>query len=223
MFEIPSRFNKNAPEVRALGSQAQTGKMLLEYMCQRMGIQNLKEKSVLDLGCGARFTDSIVNLGVPIGSYFGVDIDSELIRFFQDNLDDNRFNFACWNARNPLYNPYGELITANSCLPIPESNFDIACMFSVITHQLPNDAASILTILKKYVKNEGHLFFSAGIYADEGDYMELHPNQTTGFSGYSRKLMESIIESAGWKIVSFEDKQPRGLPIQASFLCSNLP
>jgi len=220
LFEIPEKFNKNAPEVRARGSQAQTGAMLIQYMCERMGFENLGGSSVLDLGCGCRFTDAILNLGLPIKSYTGIDIDGELMRFFQENLQDERFFFSHWDVSNPLYNPEGAPLETNARLPIPDTVFDVVCMFSVITHQIPDDAAAIFTILRKYIKHDGFLFFSAGIYAPEGEYMELVPSQVAGFSGYSLKLMESIVKSAGWTIISFEEKEPNGIPIQASFLCS---
>ena len=39
---VPERFNKNAPDVRAEGSQAETGTLLIDYMCQRLAVPNLR-------------------------------------------------------------------------------------------------------------------------------------------------------------------------------------
>jgi hypothetical protein len=75
MLVIPARFNKNHPEVVARGAPADTGAWLIQYMCDRIGITDLGHCDVLDLGCGCRFADAIVNRQLPMKSYVGVDVD----------------------------------------------------------------------------------------------------------------------------------------------------
>src|SRR6266852_5906560 len=82
MLAVPDRFNKNAPDVRAMGPPAETGSWLLNYMCERLSIPDLRDCAVLDFGCGSRFADAIVNRQIPVKSYVGIDSDKEMIEFF---------------------------------------------------------------------------------------------------------------------------------------------
>ena len=93
-------------------------------------------------------------------------------------------------------------------------------MFSVITHQQPADAEAILTILRRYIRATGHLFFSATVEEGDFGYKEAVPAAPAAHSIYSIALLRSIVERCGWKIVSLEGKSPQGLPIQDSFLCT---
>jgi SAM-dependent methyltransferase len=220
VINIPNKFNKNAPDVRALGSQAETGAWLIQYMCERIGLDDLSNVDLLDLGCGCRFADSFLNQGVPIKSYTGIDVDTELMHFFRENLADNRFVFAHWDAANPMYNPGGVPLTKDASLPIDNRQFDVICMFSVITHQLPEDAAAIFSILRRYIAADGFLFFSATIEEVVGDYAELNKDRPTAHSAYAMHAMTRMLAETGWNIISFEGKDPRGLPIQDSFLCA---
>ncbi|ODS01242.1 hypothetical protein AUC68_12845 [Methyloceanibacter methanicus] len=193
--------------------------MLIEYMCQRLGIADLGKTDVLDFGCGCRFADAIVNKELPIGRYTGIDIDKEMIEFLSRNVSDTRLAFYYWDVQNPLYNPNGEALTSNSSLPVGERDFDLICMFSVITHQLPDDAENLLRILRRYVRPEGRLFFSANIQDMDGDYREM-AHRPTLHSAYSAAFLQGLLARTGWKCLSLEGKTPQGVPIQDSFLCA---
>jgi hypothetical protein len=95
----------------------------------------------------------------------------------------------------------------------------VICMFSVITHQLPKDARSIFAMLRRYVKESGHLFFSA--WLDEGDfgYREDDPDEPAAYSVYSLDLLRELVERERWRVISVESKNPHDLPILDSFLC----
>jgi SAM-dependent methyltransferase len=219
MLVIPARFNKNHPEVVARGAPADTGTWLIQYMCDRIGITDLGRCDVLDLGCGCRFADAIVNRQLPMKSYVGVDVDGEMVEFLSAKVADPRLSFFYWNAGNPNYNPNGQALSADRVLPIGNLKFDVICMFSVITHQQPADAEVILTILRRYIRATGHLFFSATVEEGDFGYKEAVPEAPAAHSIYSIALLRSIVERCGWKIVSLEGKSPGGLPIQDSFLC----
>ena len=150
---IPEKFNRNHPTVRAMGSPADTGLRLL--VCQRIGISILAGLEMLDLGCGSRFADAIINHNVPLKSYVGIDVYKEIIHFLAENTkDDPRLEFFHIDARNPTYNKGGVPLSVNTVLPIAGRTFDILCMYSVITHQLPDDAALIFTLLRRHVKDK---------------------------------------------------------------------
>jgi SAM-dependent methyltransferase len=220
---VPERFNKNAPDVRAEGSQGETETLLIEYMCQRLAVPNLGQFDVLDFSCGCRFADTIVNNRLPIGSYTGIDVDREMIDFLAANVADPRLAFRHWNAHNPFYNPAGFPFTRETSLP-SEQAFDLVCMFSVITHQLPEDAEALFHVFRRYIRPRGRMFFSARIDDMPDDYRELDP-QPAGHSAYSWGFLCRLLERSGWRVLSTAGKSPRAAngrkaPIQDSVLCA---
>jgi SAM-dependent methyltransferase len=223
MLMIPERFNKNALNVRAMGTPAETGSWLIEYMCRRIGIPDLGRCDVLDFGCGCRFAEAIVTRRLPVASYTGIDVDREMIDYLAANIADPRLRFVWWDARNPNYNPAGEPLDGYRSLPVGERDFDVICMFSVITHQLPQDAEAIFRLLRRHIRPLGHLFFSANIQDMEDGYREMIPDQPTGHSAYSLAALRELLAGTGWTVVSVEPKRPARaggwFPIQDSLLC----
>lgn len=92
---------RNAPCIREQGIET-TGSALIKYATMRLGLEHLRHTDVLDVGCGVRFTQTIINRGLPIKSYTGVDADRRVIEFLQGAVDDDRFSFALWNVHNPF-------------------------------------------------------------------------------------------------------------------------
>jgi SAM-dependent methyltransferase len=223
-LNVPTRFNKNAVNVQALGSQSETGTLLLEYMCERLAIPNLASLDVLDFGCGCRFAEAILNNRLPVRSYVGIDLDREMIAWLKENVRDPRLSFYHWNARNPMYNPSGFPLTSTVELPIPAQTFDLICMFSVITHQLPEDARAIFQLLRRYIRPSGKMFFSANIQELTSEYREMGSAPTLD-SAYSCRALGKLLERSGWRVLSRAGKNPqdahgRAMPIQDSLLCA---
>ena len=224
---VPDRFNKNAPEVRELGTQATSGTWLLEYMCERLGVSSLAALDVLDFGCGCRFADAIVNNDLSIGSYAGIDVDREMIAWLAGNIPDPRLSFHHWDAYNPGYNPSGFPLTPATRLPTGRRTFDVISLFSVITHQLPADAETLFGILRRYVRPRGRMFFSATIDDLPEDYREMGATPTA-HSAYSWRALAGMLERSGWRALSRTGKNPhdargRLMPIQElGALCAYL-
>jgi SAM-dependent methyltransferase len=179
----------------------------------------LGQCDVLDFGCGSRFADAIINLQLPVKSYVGIDVDKEMIDFLLANVEDPRVSFFHWNARNPFYNPSGIPLNPDSALPIGDHQFDVICMFSVITHQLPADAEAIFGLLRRHIRVGGRLFFSANIETMDLEYREMAPESPAALSVYSIDLLRSITQRTGWHIASIEGKSPGNVPILDSLLC----
>jgi SAM-dependent methyltransferase len=220
MLEIPERFNKNAAEVRAMGSPADTGARLIQYMCQRLGVQDLQGDDTLDFGCGCRFADAIINKKLPVKSYTGIDVDREMIEFIRAHAQDSRLRFFHWDAYNPHYNPGGFHLSPNTQLPTADQTFDLICMFSVITHQSPNDTEALFSIFRTCIRPTGRMFFSADLQDMEEDYKEMLPEQPTGHSAYSLRALMGIAQRTGWRVLTVEGKSPLGHPIADSILCA---
>jgi SAM-dependent methyltransferase len=219
-FVVPPKFLRNAREVIELGPPADVGVALIDYMCRRIGVPSLAGLDVLDFGCGTRFADAIMNRDVPLRSYTGVDVNAPMVRFLMEHATDPRLEFHVLDARNPEYNPDGRPMTADSTLPVGGRTFDVICMFSVITHQLPEDARAIFTVLRRHVRRDGKLFFSAFIDDEMAqDYREGMPEHPTLYSFYSGAHMRRLLAETGWRVESVAGVGPEDLPIVDSFFC----
>lgn len=219
-FVVPAQFLRNAPDVVEMGAPADVGFLLIDYLCRRLGLASLAGLDVLDFGCGTRFADTIMNRDVPLRSYAGIDVNAPMVRFLATHATDPRLEFHVLDARNPMYNPDGEPLSVDSTLPIGGRTFDVICMFSVITHQLPEDARAIFTLLRRHVRRDGKLFFSCFI-DDEmtQDYGEGTPEHPTLHSCYSSAHMRQLLAATGWRVESVAFPGPEDLPIMDSFAC----
>jgi len=134
-------------------------------MCADLGLENLEGLDVLDFGCGVRFAQAIVNRGLAVARYVGVDVYREMIEFLQANVADPRLEFVHVDAHNALYNPTGrDLDDAADSMRI-DGQFDVICLFSVVTHLAPHDYGSVLRLLRRYARPDGRLFFT--LFIDE--------------------------------------------------------
>ncbi|HEX7313896.1 MAG TPA: class I SAM-dependent methyltransferase [Pyrinomonadaceae bacterium] len=202
MLVVPAEFSRNSPTVTSLMTPEQSGVWLLEWMRLQIGFDSYADKKVLDFGCGVRFTQAIINTDFPFGRYFGVDVHRPMIEFLQREVRDGRFAYHFLDAHHPMYNPGGRPLTPETVLPIAEHDFDVACMFSVITHQYPDDSRSILTMLRRHVGARGRLFFSCFLDDSIGTFEDRSPNRNGGRCFYDPDFLKSIVESCGWRLVS---------------------
>jgi len=198
---VPDKFNRNSITVTSLMTAEQSGCWLLERMRQQLGYANFADKKVLDFGCGVRFSQAIINTKLPFGRYVGVDVYEEMIQFLRRRVRDPRFEFVFLNIYHPLYHPKGALLSPDTALPIEATDFDVACMFSVITHQQPQDSKSIFSILRRHVAPAGHLFFTCFLDDSIPDFADCSPEQNGGRCFYNPEYLTELVESCGWQFV----------------------
>jgi SAM-dependent methyltransferase len=214
---VPEKFNRNSPNVTAVMPPEESGLWLLERMRQRLGFASYADKKVLDFGCGVRFTQAILHADLPFGRYVGVDNYEEMIEFLRTNVRDRRFAFHFLDAQHPLFNKHGKWLAADMELPLRERDFDVISMFSVITHQNPADSRAIFTMLRRYVKADGHLFFTCFIDDAIGTFEDRSPQRNGGSCFYNAAFLAKLVESCGWRTVDFA---PREAPlIGESYVC----
>ena len=217
VFVVPEKFNRNSAKVTALMPPEEAGCWLLERMRARIGIASYADKKVLDFGCGVRFTQAILNSGLAFGRYAGVDNYEEMIEFLRKNVRDRRFSYHFLDAHHPLYNKTGKWLAADTRLPFAEAEFDVVSMFSVITHQNPADSRAIFTMLRRYVKADGHLFFTCFIDDAIDSFEDRSPGKIGGYCVYNAAFLTKLVEECGWQIA---DHVPTEGPIIAdSFVC----
>jgi SAM-dependent methyltransferase len=195
---VPARFNRNSAKVTALMPPEESGHLLLERMRRRIGFDSYESVRLLDFGCGVRFSQAILNKNLPIGAYTGVDNYEEMIEFLRRSVRDRRFSYVFLDAYHPLYNPSGAKLDANTTLPFEEESYDLISLFSVITHQAPEDSEMIFRLLRRYIKPGGHLFFTCFLDDSIESFEDRSADRNCGFCFYQPSLLEHLFTRAGW-------------------------
>jgi SAM-dependent methyltransferase len=221
----------------------ESGRLLIELMCEAFGVADLGDARLLDMGCGVKLTQAFLAEKLPIREYAGVDVYGEMIDYLREHVHDERFNFHTINTHNALYNPGGEPLSESTVLPVEEGDFDFICLFSVFTHLAPADFSAMLRVLRRYISPGGKMIFSAFLnetstgghgFIDrftaqlvnqgieltaEGenrgfvDFDEKHPLK---IALYTREYALELFEGSGWEIESINE--PREY-IQHYFVC----
>ena len=237
-LKVPYEFRRGGKKKDEQKS-VESGLILLALMCEKLGIADLANKRVLDMGCGNKFVQAILQSGQPIGHYVGIDIHAGLIAYLQENVTDNRFTFHTSDTKNDMYNPEGELLSEQSRLPVDEASFDIICLFSVFTHLAPDDYVLMLKLLRRYIKPDGKILFTlivnettkgghgfmdkmAPYYAKalskediavglqgRRDFVDWMPDKPLWRAVYSREHAIRLVDDTGWEIESLNDPEPQ--------------
>lgn len=209
-------FDFNAADVSIYPVEV-SGYRLIQSMTRRLAWPSLSSKRLLDFGCGVRFVRTIVNLGLEIGHYAGVDTNPAPIAWLRENVIDPRFSFTHLDMHNDMYNLSGQTdIAPDTLVRSGLSRFDAACMFSVITHQSPSDAERIFAMLYHSVVPRGQLYFTA--FTDEriNVYAERDPAKTCHMSTYNPAHLLEMLKETGWTVTDVF--QPSGFQ-QTAFIC----
>jgi SAM-dependent methyltransferase len=218
---VPPRFRHDYPSRQWM---SRSGPASIDYICELLGIEDMGDVDILDVGCGTKFTESFLNHRKPVGRYVGVDVDAEMIEFLRENVEDPRFEFHHADIRNARYNPDGEKLTESTRLPGTEGrDFDLIWLFSVFTHLDPHDYRAMLHVLRRCIRPDGRLFFS--VFLDErsegghglmdsvaralGDeavgntegFRDLEPNNVLAYALYSREYAVGLIDGTGWEVL----------------------
>ena len=88
---------------------------------------------------------------------------------------------------NERYRPHGSTVRAP--LPLPNSAFDIACLFSVFTHLLPNDIEFYLGELARVLEGEGRVIFT--LYQDNAS-PDFSVNPKNAFGPYEASPLHRV-------------------------------
>ena len=168
LLHVPEEFCRNAGTAEDLRNEERsidTAVWLIDHMCGHLGVADLDGLEVLDFGCGVRFAQAIVNRRLAIKRYTGVDVYRDMIEFLAANAADPRLEFVHLDAHNELYNPAGRPLAEVADSVQVAGEFDVICMFSVVTHLAPHDYVSVLRLLRRFVRPTGRLFFT--LFIDE--------------------------------------------------------
>ena len=181
---------------------------LLDYLAQVVGAGDLGAVELLDMGCGTKFSQAIVNEELPVRSYHGVDVNPDVIAFLQEQNKDPRFTYHHLPVQNDLYNPDAPEMTDAEDLGCGDRRFDLITLFSVFTHLAPHDFGTMLRLMRRYVKPDGTLFFT--VFIDEltagGHGLADHYDRKVGGENQesSRELRQAVR-----RVVPFRDVDPK--------------
>lgn len=117
---------------------------------------------VLDYGCGfGRISIPLLAYLEPEhGRYVGVDTSAACVGHNAAAFASaSHFRFVHANVFSSFYNPEGGPMTGINRLDLGEP-FDLACLFSVFTHVLPEDCDDLLAFLADRVRPGGELLCS---------------------------------------------------------------
>lgn len=179
--------------------QIEQGVRLLDLVRERAGLTTLAHTRILDVGCGTKLAQAIVNRGVPVGRYVGLDVYAEMIDFLQKEVTDPRLAFHHVDFHNAMYNPRGKKMSANDVLPVGDERFDLIVLFSVFTHLAPDDYHTMLRVLRKHVADGGHLIFT--LFIDPlptADFRDAVPEKPLLWAYYSEAHARALILGTGW-------------------------
>jgi len=188
--------------VTSLMPPEESGRWLLERMRRRIGIDSYRDTRLLDFGCGVRFSQAIINTPIAIGGYVGVDVYRPMIAFLQRTVRDERFAYIYLDAYHALYHRSGPVLSKDSTLPLAPASFDVICLFSVITHQNPDESRAIFAMLRRYVRDDGHLFFTCFLDESIAGFEDRSPQRNGGRCFYHPDLLVPLVEGCGWRLVS---------------------
>src|SRR5262245_48492845 len=161
-LSVPDHLQRNSKTVTVDGIE-ETGSHLIRLGTERLGLTTLASSDILDVGCGVRFAQALVNRDIPVRSYTGIEVDTSIVDFMRSQLEpfDARFRFVHWNVRNDLYNGHGDrLLSTETSLPVTQE-FDVIWLFSVFTHLDRVEAAGMLKLLRRVIRPSGGLLFTA--------------------------------------------------------------
>lgn len=216
---VPADLNRNSRLVFEAGYE-NTGEILINLAMESSGLNSLENLDVLDVGCGTRFTRTMINRKIPIRTYTGIEVNQRIIDFLKSNVEnhDDRFRFFHWNVQNARYNPEGVPLTDDMSMPI-EDSFDFIWLFSVFTHLNPDDSSALLKILRRHIRPSGRLFFTAFIGEEISGFEDRIEDKPLLQAYYGKNFILSLIRDSGWEVLSINAPDPEKF-IQNYLVCS---
>jgi SAM-dependent methyltransferase len=151
------------------------------------------DATILDLGCGCgRYASHLRDFQVGparfTGRYYGVDIDSEMVAWCQDNFDPERFAFFQALGRSTTYNRRDEIGDARWPVPLDDGSVDFVFSTSLFTHLLEED-------LVHYVHETHRLLRPGGFTVHSFFSIDSPPSTFGGRHGFANAIGNAHVES----------------------------
>jgi SAM-dependent methyltransferase len=199
-FDVPLKFRRGANKNNQKASIDSAVTMISE-IAREMGIDDLSGTSVLDIGCGVKFTQAFYGRKVPVKRYHGVEVNADMIEFLSSTVKDEKFSYKLIKAYNAFYHPAGKPLSPDADIGVAGETFDVVCLFSVFTHLAPPDFRTMLALARKYVSPTGTFIFTAFIDDTIPDFFkDSDPSQPLVMALYKESAVREFVAAAGWSI-----------------------
>ena len=144
---------------------------------------------ILDIGFGTgRLGQGIVDTLGTVRNSTGIEVSRPHVEWCREQFKAHSFmQFIEVEMHNERYRPHGSTVRAP--LPLPNSAFDIACLFSVFTHLLPNDIEFYLGELARVLEGEGRVIFT--LYQDNAS-PDFSVNPKNAFGPYEASPLHRV-------------------------------
>lgn len=202
---------------------------LLGVLARKIERPDLADVSVLDVGCGVKFSQALINHGLAIGSYTGIDVHEPVIEHLSSTVADDRFRYHHVDFFNARYNPAGMPMAPTSRLPVEGETFDLICGFSLFTHLDPDDFSIMLGLMARCAHPGTRLVFTAfldehtagghglidqyskasGHDVSTGEpFRDFFPDDVLRVALFSEPYARQLIEDSPWTLLSIDDPTP---------------
>jgi ubiquinone/menaquinone biosynthesis C-methylase UbiE len=175
------------------------------------------DEKILEIGCGCgRMALPLTCYVSQVGSYTGMDITIEPIRWCQNHITSHHPNFQFLHADlyNQRYNPTGRYHTKDYHFPFDDKDFDFILLTSVFTHLLPEDTENYLHEVARLLRPQGRGFITFFLLNETQQALAGQGRNNIDFkygSGPYRTRSEITPESA----VAYDENFVRQLLVQS--------
>jgi SAM-dependent methyltransferase len=202
-FVVPQYLRKGRYKNDQMAS-IESAEETIRTLAHEMGVLDLSEKTVLDIGCGVKFTQAFYGRNVPVKQYHGVDVDGPMIDFLVSNVFDDKFSYKHIDVYNEMYHKSGAALSAQTNIGASGRQFDLICLFSVFTHFAPKDYMAMLKLTRNYVAPKGKLIYTAFIdNRIRGKFKDAFAVQPLLKAVYKKDAVRAMLAAARWKPTRF--------------------
>lgn len=115
------------------------------------------DEEILEIGCGAGRMAYPLTKYLTNGSYIGMDIKPEVIKWCRKTFTPEypNFRFIMAGIYNKHYNPKGRSLASSYKFPFKDKFFDFLFMHSIFTHMLPRDMENYFSEISRVLKRNG--------------------------------------------------------------------
>jgi predicted TPR repeat methyltransferase len=199
-FDVPQHLRRGAGRQNQRVS-VNSAVNIIAAIAKEIGVPDLANTRVLDIGCGVRFTQVFYGRNTPVKSYHGVDLDPRMIEFLASNVKDKRFSYTRINVYNEMYSKKGPPLTPDVDIGAAGQEFDLISLFSVFTHFAPGDFQAMLALTRKYIARDGHLIFTCFIDETvEGEFKDFVPGRPLRRAHYREDVIRKYASATNWSV-----------------------
>ena len=231
ILDVPADLERSNSGLRTTKEVDTSARFLLSELCTALEVVDLGATSLLDVGCGVKFTRAILGADLPVGGYFGIDVYAPVIEFLSSNVADPRFRFRHFDVHNERYNPGGTPLGEAGPFPVDGERFDAVLGYSLFTHLDPDDTRTTLARMRESVVDDGRAVFTA--FLDEhsdtgfgwidtysealggsvegianGSYKDVFEDDPLRVTMYDRAFLTELLAENGWRLLEVRAPSP---------------